>query len=227
MKSLVLSTIFLSLALSSFATPSEPAGKRVNLNLIDRKAMPSLGVAWKTKGLSEEVAGRYLEALYCFQQAQKSWPLNDPNPALGLPWQKPEQFVAKEKAALFVRMRKPKLALYWSQQIDARKTDPVYRSTRLSALYMLGRFAEAERLLDPGPSIMRASLLWAKNDKPGGIQMLNKAWDEVREAYRKEAQQNKHKQSIVLNLKWMDYPDEVQVLIKKVDPQAPDSIFRF
>jgi hypothetical protein len=120
-------------------------------------------------------------------------------------------------------MRKPDLAMAWLDrlQFQGDATDKYYRST---ALVMKKDYEGAAKLLDGKPSLLQAAVLVAQGKDAEGKEMLQKEWTKLKSKWMQDSQ-NPEKRGLGRYVWWMEYPDELQKAIEKIDPSANSALF--
>lgn len=108
----------------SDSIPPEPEGKPVVLNPEDLapgfiKETKKEWYAWHRKGLDLTKEERYEEALYCYNRAIKAWPEKVKQENQRIKHRPEATDTYLQKAYLYLKMRKPKLALIYFEKFES------------------------------------------------------------------------------------------------------------
>ena len=215
----------LCLIMSSGCSRAEPPGKPVTLTATEASHSNNINYKevqesnnWLAKAGVLEDEGRYEEALFCLHRGQEKWPKADPRPAAQqrIPWS--QDFEPLGKATLYIRMRKPDLALVYLDKVSEGRIKNSYRAT---AHYMLKDYESADKELSAEPSVLRGAILCAKGNEKGGLEMIKTSWGKEKLTLNRDIAQGTITRAHAVNVFWMEHPDEVQALVKRVDPTAP------
>ncbi len=114
--------IFLFLFIGGCGMTGEPQGTPSELTEIDiikvKWSDESLRpwVAWQMKGVRLAGANMLNEALYCFHQAQKSWPKQAPNSKIKHLPEPTDTYL--QKGLLYLKLKNPELALLYFNKFE-------------------------------------------------------------------------------------------------------------
>lgn len=232
MKKILVSNCLLLLLVTTFATgcsrKMDVPGTAVTLEASDNVKSAELydpavreAMAWAKKASTLEGQGKYEEAAFCLNQAHAKHPNQDPRPESSrkLPWTDADRAYGSRKATLYLRMRKPELAIGWLDRLGGAQssTDKHYRAT---ALFMQKDYDQASKLLEGKPSLLAGAILMAQGKEAEGKEMIKKEWTKTKAQWQSSLQNERERRSIIRYTWWMEFPDELQKTIEQIDPNA-------
>ena len=126
--SILLAGLLISGCGRSVFSPKEPPGTPVALSAEDTQSANLVFASsrdwyiWHNKGVKLSLAGQYSGALYCFNEAMKAWPKTiseeeRKRSILKRHSAEPTDTIL-QKAALYMKMNEPKLALYYYKKFN-------------------------------------------------------------------------------------------------------------
>lgn len=175
--------------------PEEPQGKAVEFT--EAKFAPGFpdamkeSVSWHRQGNYQLVLGRPQEALYCFNQAQGTYPTEEPDFAGDVLWERREWsghpiMTYLSKAVIYARLYEATLALHYIELAEKHAEHPsdlvMITKARAVLAFTQSRYQDTVRLLAQDSSLYSRLLLAAARVNLGEKQAkaeLIGAWRET------------------------------------------------